>query len=158
MNSCLAMCLLYGLTGQAAHFGEVLEVDEKGNGIVTSHCGCGPPSLAADPAQIAVTPVRLWNRGSCIRFPAKAGPATYVNIVGRRGTYRLCAVEGEAVVTKMVFEGNPVKIVMDMPVLDFLEVVNREGFGHHWMLGYARVVTPLRYFCRMASLRGVFPG
>ncbi len=59
MNSGLAMCLLYGLTGEPAHFGEVLEVDEKNNGIVTSHCGCGSPSLAADAGQIAITPVRL---------------------------------------------------------------------------------------------------
>jgi L-fucose isomerase-like protein len=104
LNSALAMYLLQSFTGQPAHFGEILEVNENENSLVTSHCGCGAPSLAARPSDIALTPVRIWQRGVCIRYPGKASPeATFVNLTGRKGTYRLCAVAGSAVETGMVF-------------------------------------------------------
>ena len=47
MNSGLAMYLIQALTGEPAHFGEILEIDPQANTIVTSHCGCAAPSLAA---------------------------------------------------------------------------------------------------------------
>jgi L-fucose isomerase-like protein len=157
MNSTLAMFLLQAFTGQPAHFGEILEVDEAENAIITSHCGCAPPSLAADRSEIAIMPVRLWERGACLRFPAKAGPATFVNLVGRRGTYRLCAVEGEATTSGMVFEGNPVRLVLRFPVRELLETIGEHGFGHHWMLGYGHVIPELKALCRLSGVRGVFP-
>jgi len=157
MNSTLAMYLLQCFTGRPAHFGEILEVDERDNTIVTSHCGCAPPCLAADPRQIEVAPVRLWDRGACLRFPVTAGPATLVNLVGRRGTYRLCGVEGEAVATEMVFEGNPGKLCLRLPVRTLLDVIAEEGFGHHWMMGYGHVVPELRAYCKLTGVRGVFP-
>jgi L-fucose isomerase-like protein len=158
MNSGLAMYLIQALTGEPAHFGEILEIDPQANTIVTSHCGCAAPSLAADPAQIALVPVRIWERGVCIRFPAKAAPqATYVNLVGRKGNYRLCAASGAAVSSGMVFEGNPVKFKPDCSWQALLRVIDEHGFGHHWMMGYGDVVPELRYFCRLAGLKGVFP-
>jgi len=157
MNSTLAMFLLQCFVGQPAHFGEILEVNETENAIITSHCGCAPPSLAASRSQIAITPVRLWQRGACLKFPAKPGPATLVNLVGRRGTYRLCAVEGEAVESAMVFEGNPVQVKLRLPVRDLLDTIGEQGFGHHWMLGYGHVVSELKAFCRLSGARGVFP-
>ena len=156
LNSALAMFLLQSFTGEPAHFGEILAVDEGDNSIVTSHCGCAPASLAARPGDVEIAPVRLWERGASIRFPAKAGPATFVNLVGRRDTYRLCAVEGEAEVTEMVFEGNPVKFRPRVPVLKLLDVIGEHGFGHHWMLGYGHVAAELRAFCKLTGVRGVF--
>lgn len=156
LNSSLAMFLLQFFSNQPVHFGEILEVNEKENSIVTSHCGACPSSLASDRSQITITPVRLFESGACIRFPAKGGPVTFANLVGRRGTYRLCAIQGEAVESEMVFEGNPVKIKFEIPVRDFLEAINHEGFGHHWMMGYGHVVRELKYFCRVSGLQGVF--
>jgi len=156
LNSSLAMFLLQSFSNQPAHFGEILEVDERENSIITSHCGCCPLSLAANSSQIEITPVRLFERGACVRFPAKAGSVTFVNLVGRRGTYRMCAIEGEAIETGMVFEGNPVKIKFDIPINNFLDVIQEEGFGHHWMMGYAHVAKELKYFCRISDIRGVF--
>jgi len=156
LNSALAMLLLYWSTGQPVHFGEILEVNQEENSIVTSHCGCAPPSLAAERSQVEVCPVRLWERGACLRFRAKGGPATFANLVGRRGTYRLCVVEGEALVTEMVFEGNPVKLRPRIPVREFIEVIGEKGFGHHWMMGYGQVASELRAFCKLAGLQAVF--
>lgn len=157
LNASLAMFLLQSFSNQPVHFGEILEVNEKENSIVTSHCGACPSSLASDHSQITIAPVRLFKSGACIRFPAKGGPVTFANLVGRRGTYRLCAIQGEAIETEMVFEGNPVKVKLEIPVHDFLEVINEKGFGHHWMMGYGHVVKELRYFCRISGVRGVFP-
>jgi L-fucose isomerase-like protein len=156
LNSALAMFLLQSFTGKAAHFGEMLEVDAEDNSIVSSHCGCAPPSLAVEPSAVTVAPVRIWERGACFRFPAQAGPATLVNLVGRRGTYRLCAVEGEAVASGMVFEGNPVKFVPQAPVGELLEMIGEHGFGHHWMMGYGHVAAELEAFCRISVIKGVF--
>ena len=33
---------------------------------------------------------------------------------------------------------------------------DEHGFGHHWMMGYGDVVQELRYFCRLAGMKGVF--
>jgi L-fucose isomerase-like protein len=157
LNAGLAMYLIQALTGEPAHFGEILEIDPQANTIVTSHCGCAAPSLAADPAQIELVPVRIWERGVCIRFPAKAAPqATYVNLVGRKGNYRLCAASGSAVGSGMVFEGNPVKFRPDCSWQALLRAIDEHGFGHHWMMGYGGIVQELRYFCRLSGMKGVF--
>jgi L-fucose isomerase-like protein len=158
MNAGLAMYLVQALTGEPAHFGEIMEIDQEANTIVTSHCGCAAPSLAADPEEIALVPVRIWERGVCIRFPAKAAPeTTYINLVGRKGNYRLCGAAGSAVVTEMVFEGNPVKFKPDCSWRSLLDVIDEHGFGHHWMMGYRNVTQELRHFCRLTGIKGVFP-
>jgi len=156
MNSMLAMYLLQEFSGQPTHFGEMLDVDEDENSVVTSHCGCSAPKLAADPSQIRIAPVRLFNQGTCIKFPAKSGPATYANLVGRRGTYRICAIEGHAEVTDMVFEGNPVKMVFNVPIKEVIKTVFEKGFGHHWIMGYAHMIQDLNNFCRISGLEGTF--
>jgi L-fucose isomerase-like protein len=159
LNSALAMYLLQSFTGEPAHFGEILEVNEGENSIVTSHCGCGAPSLAARPASVTLTPVRIFHRGVCIRYPAKAAPeATYVNLTGRSGTFRMCAVAGSAVETAMVFEGNPVSFRPRVPVQRLMRIIAERGFGHHWMMGYGDVRAPLARFCAMTGVELALPG
>jgi L-fucose isomerase-like protein len=159
MNSAILMWLLQSFTGQPAHFGEILEVDETRNTIVSSHCGCGAPSQAARAKDVSLVPVRLFDRGVCIRFPARASPrATYANLTGRRGTYRLLAVGGSAEETGMVFEGNPVAMKPALPVRRLMDAIAGGGFGHHWMMGYDDAVEPLMAFCKLTGIRGVFPG
>jgi L-fucose isomerase-like protein len=46
MNSVIAMYLLQEFSGQPVHFGEMLEVNEKENSVITSHCGCCSVKLA----------------------------------------------------------------------------------------------------------------
>jgi L-fucose isomerase-like protein len=158
MNSAILMYLLQQFSGEPVHFGELLDLDEKENTIVTSHCGCASPRLAVRPKDIALTPVRLFERGVCIKFPAKASPnVTFANLAGRKGTYRLCAVEGSAIQTQMIFEGNPVKMKPDLGLADLLDVINEHGFGHHWMMGYAHAGAELKAFCRLSGIKGVFP-
>jgi L-arabinose isomerase len=158
VNAGIAMRLLQYFTGAPVHFGEMLDIDRGNNTIVTSHCGCCPVSLAVGRETVVVGPVRLFGKGSAIRFPAKGGPATYANLAGRRGTYRLCAAEGEAIPVSMVFEGNPVAFRPGIPVDRLLATAHENGCGHHWMMGYGRVVRELDYFCAMTGVQGIFPG
>jgi L-fucose isomerase-like protein len=155
-NSTRAMFLLRRLTGLPVHFGEMLELDESENTIVSSHCGSAPLSLA-DQGGFLLCAVRLANSGVCVRFTSKPGPVTFVNLVGRKSNYRLCALEGEAVPSGMVFEGNPLRIRPNTPLRRIWDAVATHGFGHHWMSGYAHVVPELVEFCRLAGIRGVFP-
>jgi L-fucose isomerase-like protein len=156
VNSTLNMVILSMLSDDPVHFGEMLAIDETENTIVTSHCGCGSPSLA-DEKRFILHPVRLANDGVCIRYTAKPGPVTFVNLVGRKGNYRMCAFQGEAVRTGMVFEGNPLKFVMQTPFRRIWRDVAEHGFGHHWMTVYAHVVPVLDEFCRLVGIKGVFP-
>ena len=156
VNSTLAMFLLTLLSDSPVHFGEMLDVDLKANTLVTSHCGCGSPALADDDGY-TLCPVRLADDGVCIRFTARPGPVTFVNLVGRKGSYRLCAFEGEAVPTGMVFEGTPLKFKMRSPFEKVWKSITDGGFGHHWMTGYGHFVPELAEFCRLTGVRGVFP-
>jgi hypothetical protein len=69
----------------------------------------------------------------------------------------MCAFQGEAVRTGMVFEGNPLKFVMQTPFRRIWRDVAEHGFGHHWMTVYAHVVPVLDEFCRLVGIKGVFP-
>ena len=159
MNAGLAMFLVQALSGEPAHFGEILQLDEADNTIVTSHCGCAAPALAEKPEDIALAPVRIWERGVCIRFPAKASPrATYLNLVGRKANYRMCAVSGSALKTEMLFEGNPVRFKPGCSLRRLLQAIDEHGFGHHWMMGYADMIPELKVFCRLTGIKGVFLG
>jgi len=156
VNSTLCMLILSMLTDEPVHFGEMLAFDEEHNALVTSHCGCGSPSLA-DVHGYTLQPVRLANSGVCIRYAAKPGPVTYVNLVGRKGNYRLCAIEGEAVMTDMVFEGNPLRFELRSPLKKVWEAAGRHGLGHHWMTAYGHVTAALVEFCQLAGIKGIFP-
>jgi len=124
-----------------------LGVDLEEGSIVFSHCGSGSTTLAESADAVEIANVRLMHKGVCVLFPGKPGPVTLVNLVGRRGTYRMGVAFGEAVSTDMVFAGNPTKVVLEGGARNYLDVIAREGLGHHWMIGYGDVRKTLRSFC-----------
>jgi len=156
MNSTIAMYLLGQLSCGPVHFGEMLEMNYKDNTIISSHCGAAAISLACREGFV-LCPVRLANSGVCVRFKSKTGPVTYVNLVGRKNTYRMCAFEGTAVETEMVFEGNPMKIEVNSPLKEVWKYIADCGFSHHWMAVYSHVVPVLKEFCKLTGIMGVFP-
>jgi len=153
VNSALAMLMLYWLTGEPVHNTDLLAVYKEDNSAVLSHCGSGGFSLAQNVADITLASVRLAGEGVCVLFPAKPGPITMVNIVGRKGTYRLSVIEGEAVETEMVFPGNPIRVRFPLPIADVLERIAEEGIGHHWMVGYGHVREELVEFCKLVGVK-----
>ena len=63
-------------------FSEILEVEKEENFVVSSHCGRCALSMAASRSEAVTAPVRLFERGACVRCPAKGRPVTFANRVG----------------------------------------------------------------------------
>lgn len=135
--------MLTALTGEPVHNTDLLDPIAADNAIVFSHCGNGGFSLAADPSQIVLGPVRLMDSGVCALFPARPGPVTLVNLVATQSGYRLAMLAGEAIPTDMVFPGNPLRVRFRSDYRDILEWIVREGLGHHWMGAYGDLRQPL---------------
>jgi len=144
VNGAAAQAMMHYLTGGPTHNTDLLDVDPAGRTALFSHCGSGHFSLAAEASQITLAPVRLVEEGVCVRFTGRPGPVTMLNLVGRSGSYRLGAVEAEAVPTDMVFPGNPTQLVLPVNGREFLEWVATQALGHHWMIGYGHVLDRLR--------------
>ena len=156
MNSTLAMFLLNQLSEGPVLFGEMLEINEEENTLVTSHCGAGSASMA-DQDGFILCPVRLMHTGVAIRFKSKPGSITYVNLSGRKDNYRLCSIEGDGLPTEMVFEGNPLRFRLKSPISKVWNAVDEYGFNHHWMCAYGNHTAVLTEFCKLTGIRGVFP-
>jgi len=155
VNSLAAMFMLYELTGVPVHNTDLLDVYGEDDSVILSHCGSGGFSLAEKMEYIALKPVRLAEEGLCVLFPAHPGKVTLVNLVGRKGTYRMCVIKAEAVHTDMIFPGNPVKVRLPVRVNEFLEIVSKEGVGHHWMIGYGDVEKELMQLGSLIGIRVV---
>lgn len=155
INSALAMLMLYQLTGKPVHNTDLLAINKKDNTVVFSHCGAGGFSLAEKRSEITLSPVRLMDRGVCILFPAKPGPVTMLNIVGRKDTYRMAVLEGEAIPTEMVFPGNPIKIKLPLPADRLIYRIAENGIGHHWMIGYGKVEKELKEYAELIKVKRI---
>jgi L-arabinose isomerase len=157
MNSALATLVLARLTGRPIHNTDLLAIYDEDNSVLLSHCGSGGFSLARGKDDITLGSVRLAGSGVCVLFPGRPGPVTMVNLVGRRGTYRMCAIAGEAVETPMVFPGNPLRVRCPLDVRDLLRVIADHGLGHHWMVGYGDSRAELRELAVLAGISYLDP-
>ncbi|MFX0100873.1 MAG: hypothetical protein ACFFCS_14960 [Candidatus Hodarchaeota archaeon] len=136
VHAAILMWLMSELSGSPTNDIDLLDVDLDENTITGSHCGSCGFQLAGDNT-IELAPVRLAGNGCSVLFPGKPGHVVLANLVGRKGTYRACILEGEAVPVDLVFPGNPVRIRLSKPVGNFLEKVGDHGFGHHWIVAYS---------------------
>ncbi|MHA1731406.1 MAG: hypothetical protein ACTSU5_05660 [Promethearchaeota archaeon] len=155
VNSAVAMWMGTQVARQPVHDIDLLEVDAAGNTILGSHCGNGSLQLSRSPDDIEFAPVRLAERGLCVLFPGKPGPVTLTNLIGRKSTYRMGVLEGEAVETAMVFPGNPVRVKIPVPARAFLDAVEENGLGHHWIVTYGHHAGVFREVCRLTGVRFV---
>jgi L-fucose isomerase-like protein len=153
LNSTVVMKMLYELSGQPVHNTDLLYPDVKENTILFSHCGSGGFSIADCPDNVHIAPVRLAGSGCCSLFPAKTGKVTLVNLVGRKGTYRMSIMVGDSVATGMEFPGNPLKVKFKKDVIEINQQIAEEGIGHHWMGGYGDFSKELECFCKLNVIR-----
>lgn len=152
VNGALGMLMLTGLTDERpVHNTDMLDPIPAENAIVFSHCGNGGFSLAANPSQITLGPVRLMDHGVCVLFPARPGPVTLINIVPTLTGYRAAAMVGEAVETDMIFPGNPLRVRFRSDYRDILSWIAAEGLGHHWMTAYGDLRQPLSDLAEMVG-------
>ncbi len=155
VNGALAMLILARLGGGPVHNTDLLDPIPAHNSLVASHCGAGAFSLASDPSQITLGPVRLMDRGLCCLFTARPGPCTLVNLVPTMGGYRLGVLYGEALETTMVFRGNPLEVRFARGYREVLDWIVERGLGHHWMAAYGDLRQPLRDLAAMAGCEPV---
>ncbi|MGQ9514754.1 MAG: hypothetical protein ACUVTL_06870 [Thermoproteota archaeon] len=155
VNSALAMFMLHELCEIPVHNTDLLAIYEEDNSILLSHCGSGGFSIAENIEDIVLGPVRLAHKGVCVLFPSKPGRVTLVNLVGRKDTYRMCVMSGEAVHTEMVFPGDPIRVKIPIKVDELLRIVARFGFGHHWMIGYGDLRKELLELGRLVGIRTI---
>jgi len=152
VNSALAMMMLNYLTGKSIHNTDLLNPDSD-NSVIFSHCGSGDFSIAKTKENIKICPVRLQNCGACVVFLPELGDITLVNIVGRKDTYRISVVEAFSQETEMVFPGNPLSARFDIPTERFLKTIAKNAIGHHWMIGYGKVLDEIKYFSDLIGIR-----
>ena len=153
VNNTVSMKILYELTGKPTHNTDLLYTDTDRNTILFSHCGSGGFSIADKKQNIHLGAVRLADSGVCALFPAKPGRVTLINLVGRKGTYRMSILVGDAVECGMEFPGNPLKVRFERDILEINKQIALEGIGHHWIGGYGDVSRELEYFCDMKGIR-----
>jgi L-fucose isomerase-like protein len=151
VNAALGMLMLTRLTSQPVHNTDLLDPISAENAIVFSHCGSGGFSLAESPAEITLGPVRLMEHGLCCLFPARPGPVTLLNIVPALGGHRMAALHGEAIVTDMVFPGNPLRVRFREDYRAILAWIADQGLGHHWMAAYGDLRRPLADLAAMVG-------
>jgi L-arabinose isomerase len=108
--------------------------------------------LAESKLDVEIKNVRLAKSGCCITFPSKPGIVTMANLLGRKGTYRMAIIVGEALSTTMVFPGNPIKIELPFPIDLFLDLVETGGFGHHWVVAYGDISEELEKLGELMDL------
>ncbi len=152
INALILMYILMNLSGSPVHNIDPLYLFEDDNSIIGSHCGSGSFELAKSHQEIELANVRLANRGLCVLFPSKLGKVTMVNLVGRKGTYRMGIIEGEAIKTEMVFPGNPIRVKLPTSINKYLEIVEKFGLGHHWIIAYGNYLKSLEYLASLLKI------
>ncbi|MHB8279259.1 MAG: hypothetical protein ACYDIA_16640 [Candidatus Humimicrobiaceae bacterium] len=154
VNSTMGMLMLDYLTGMPVHNTDLLDPDSE-NSIIFSHCGSGDFSISKGINEIELCPVRLQQCGVCVKFLPKLGEVTLLNIVGRRDTYRISALDAYSQETGMVFPGNPLSARFNISVEKFLDIVSKNSVGHHWMIGYGNVLEELKIFADLIDVKFV---
>jgi L-fucose isomerase-like protein len=150
VNGAAAQLILALLTGSPTHHTDWLDPLDDGS-VVMTHCGSGSFSLAENPRDITLAPVRLMNQGACALFPAKPGPVTLLNFMPNAAGYQCAMIEAEAIPTSMVFPGNPLRIRLSCPIDKTLDWIHQRGVGHHWAAGYGRVAPVIRHWAEIAG-------
>ncbi|MCM8817247.1 MAG: hypothetical protein NC913_07040 [Candidatus Omnitrophica bacterium] len=158
VNSLIATFILYKLAGQPVNNTDLLDLNFLENWAIFSHCGSSGFSIAANKDKISIVPVRLANKGVCCHFPCKKGDVTLLNLVGGRDSFRSFIIQGQSIETDMVFPGNPIKVVLPIKIEEFLQIIEENGFGHHWMIGYGRVANEIEELFKILKINYVTKG
>jgi L-fucose isomerase-like protein len=143
VNGAVGQLMLTLLTNQPTHNTDWLEPLEDDT-VIFTHCGSGSFSLAENKKDITLDTVRLMNRGVCALFPSRPGPVTLISLIAHPDGYQCALLEGEALSTKMVFPGNPLRVRFKQPVKGLIDWIFDQGIGHHWMIGYGHVAAEVR--------------
>ncbi|MHB0947042.1 MAG: hypothetical protein ACYC3B_07710 [Sedimentisphaerales bacterium] len=142
VNATVGQLILALLTNQPTHNTDWLEPLDDGT-VVLTHCGSGSFSLAENPGDVTLRPVRLMEQGVCALFPSKPGIVTLLSVLPHGDSYQIAMLLGEAVSTEMVFPGNPLRVRFERAASEIIDWIHKEGIGHHWVAGYGDVTSEI---------------
>ncbi len=157
--SAMLMYILKSITGKSCLNSDIVFEDEPENTIIFSHCGCGPFSCAESRKDIRLETHFEVKSGMAVYYPlmAKGKDTTIVNLVGRENTFRLCALSGTTMPTKLKdFAGNPVTVKFQTNIVELINILGNEGFGHHWMVSFGDHKNIFEELCKILKISGVF--
>ncbi|MBD3350889.1 MAG: hypothetical protein GF364_05325 [Candidatus Lokiarchaeota archaeon] len=143
INSAILMWIMQNLSKSPVNHIDPLYLYDEDDSIVGSHCGCTSVFLADDLDAVEISHVRLADKGVCMMYSCKPGAVTMANLIGRKGTYRMAVITGNAIRTERAFPGTPVRVQLPFSNQAFLDLVEIGGFGHHWVVAYGDISTEL---------------
>lgn len=153
VNNAVMMYLLAKLSGQCVNHTDFLYANDEDNTILFSHCGSSGMSIAAEPTEIELTPVRLMEEGVCCRFIPKSGKVTLADLTGHGDELRMSVMTGDLIACEMEFPGNPAKVRFESSVREICCQTIAKGCGHHWMIAYGDVSGELYAYCKERGIR-----
>lgn len=155
---CGAVAMAAGqlLTGEPTFHTDALKVDLAKNSAIWHHCGNLPRRLAEKPDQLSLLAIPEHigpgAYGPVIQATMKPGPVTAVNLVGRRGNMRVCALEGEAISHELEFPGSAAKVVYPFDLAEALERIGNAGYGHHFALVQGHICEEIGAWCELLGI------
>ena len=145
------------LTGQPTFHVDIIKADLAENSSIWHHCGNMPTRLAASRAPLKLRPIPEHIGpgafGPTVQATLRPGPVTAANLVGRHGSMRVCAMEGEAVPYELEFPGSAAKILFPFPLAESLEKLGEAGYGHHFALIQGHVGRELGEWCHLSKVQ-----
>jgi len=145
------------LSGQPTFHVDIIKADLDENSSIWHHCGNMPTRLAAGQGHLKLRPIPEHIGpgafGPTIQATLRPGPVTAANLVGRHGSMRVCAMEGEAVPYELEFPGSAAKVVFPFPLAESLEKLGEAGYGHHFALIQGHVGRELGEWCRLSKVQ-----
>jgi L-fucose isomerase-like protein len=152
----LIMAVCQMLTGQPTFHVDAIKADLAENSAIWHHCGNMPTRLAAGdrPLPLRPTPAHIapGAYGPAIQATLRPGPVTLVNLVGRHGTLRVAALEGEAVPYVLEFPGSAAKVVFPFSLAEAFEKLGNAGYGHHFALAQGHIGDDLTEWCQVSAV------
>ncbi len=144
------------LTGQPTFHVDIITANLEENSAIWHHCGNMPTRLAAgaDPLRLRAIPEHIGPGafGPTIQATLRPGPVTALNLVGRRGTMRVAALQGEAVPYELEFPGSAAKVVYPFDLAEALETLGSAGYGHHFALIQGHVGPEVGEWCQLLGI------
>ncbi len=158
VNAAIIMLAFQYINGTASLNSDIIIENQKENALMFSHCGAGPFTCASDCKDIILDEQYEIKSGMAVYYPVKTGgkETTVVNLVGRGSTYRMCILSGVSIPTKeLTYHGNPIQIRFNTGIVDLLNQIGNEGFGHHWMVAYGNHKDIFREISKLVKLNHV---
>ncbi len=144
------------LSGGPTFHVDILNTDLQASSAIMHHCGNLPRRLASERGPIKLRPIPEHigpgAYGPTIQATMKAGPVTVTNLVGRKGTMRVCAMEAETIAHELEFPGSAAKVVFPFDLGEGLEALGNAGFGHHFVLIRGHLARELAEWCRLLDI------